>query len=269
MKNNVVYFLGSLVICTLTFASCAVAPHSTSLYHVKSNQKTAGNLATVKSDLTEVLKHTFVYNKKAKFVNLPTEATVTDNKFEIEFKSRVLEFNIPDIKDVEVLDWGKTNSLGTSGHYQYSVVMQNTIFSWKDAKQAVSFADGISFLHQRYLNQIAKADEESFAPIAAEYRSLKVKPPVSEEQRKFIVQANSLNQQKLFEKAIEYYNKAIELDQTAYPAAYSNIALLSAQLRKFDAAISSMKKYLLLQPDASDARGAQDKIYEWEIMLKQ
>ncbi|HEY3389684.1 MAG TPA: hypothetical protein VGK38_08950, partial [Prolixibacteraceae bacterium] len=77
------------------------------------------------------------------------------------------------------------------------------------------------------------------------------------------------NQQKAFEKAIEYYNKAIDLDQTAYPAAYSNIALLSAQLHRYDAAISSMKKYLLLQPDASDARGAQDKIYEWEIMLKQ
>jgi hypothetical protein len=29
-----------------------------------------------------------------------------------------------------------------------------------------------------------------------------------------------------------------------------------------------MKKYLLLEPDASDARGAQDKIYEWEIMTQ-
>jgi hypothetical protein len=28
-----------------------------------------------------------------------------------------------------------------------------------------------------------------------------------------------------------------------------------------------MKKYLLIEPDASDARSAQDKIYEWEIMM--
>jgi len=107
-----------------------------------------------------------------------------------------------------------------------------------------------------------------FEPIAAQYRALKVKPPVSEEQRKYIVQANALNQQKMYEKAIELYNKAIELDQTAYPAAYSNLALLSAQLHKFNTAIYYMKKYLLLEPDASDARGAQDKIYEWEIMTQ-
>ena len=28
-----------------------------------------------------------------------------------------------------------------------------------------------------------------------------------------------------------------------------------------------MKKYLLLEPDASDARSAQDKIYEWKAQL--
>lgn len=269
MKNHMVYLWGSLVIITLTLSSCAVAPHSISAYHGKFIQKTPTNLATVKSDLDELLKHTFVYNQKMKFVTLPTVTSVTDDKFQVAHKSKVLAFNIPEIKDVEVLDWGKSNSVGTTGHYQYSVQIQTTIFSWKDLTQAEKFADGIAFLHQKYLNQISKADEETFAPIAAEYRSLKVKPPVSEEQRKFIVQANSFNQQKLFDKAIEYYNKAIELDQTAYPAAYSNIALLSAQLHKFDAAIASMKKYLLLEPGASDARGAQDKIYEWEIMLKQ
>ena len=107
-----------------------------------------------------------------------------------------------------------------------------------------------------------------FEPIAAQYRALKVKPPVSEEQRKYIVQANALNQQKMYEKAIELYNKAIELDQTAYPAAYSNLALLSAQIHKFNTAIYYMKKYLLLEPEATDARAAQDKIYEWEIMTQ-
>jgi hypothetical protein len=28
-----------------------------------------------------------------------------------------------------------------------------------------------------------------------------------------------------------------------------------------------MKHYLLLEPQAKDARSAQDKIYEWELML--
>jgi len=29
-----------------------------------------------------------------------------------------------------------------------------------------------------------------------------------------------------------------------------------------------MKKYLMLVPDAEDARGAQDKIYEWEAWIQ-
>lgn len=106
-----------------------------------------------------------------------------------------------------------------------------------------------------------------FEPLAAEYRSLKVKPPISEEQRKYIVQANSFNEKKSYSKAIELYLQAIGIDQTAYPAAYSNLALLYAQVEKYNEAIINMKKYLLLVPDATDARGAQDKIYEWEAGL--
>ncbi len=61
------------------------------------------------------------------------------------------------------------------------------------------------------------------------------------------------------------YLKAIEVDQTAYPAAYSNLALLSAQIDNYEAAIYYLKKYLMLEPE--DARAAQDKIYEWEGKL--
>ena len=44
------------------------------------------------------------------------------------------------------------------------------------------------------------------------------------------------------------------------------MALLSAQMQRFKPAIAYMKQYLLLAPDAKDARGGQDKIYEWELM---
>jgi len=106
-----------------------------------------------------------------------------------------------------------------------------------------------------------------FEKNAAEYRALKVKPPISEEQRKFIVQANAFNEKKMYNDAIKLYEKAIGLDQTAYPAAYSNLALLSAQVKQYETAIFHMKKYLLLVPEAADARGAQDKIYEWEALI--
>lgn len=129
-------------------------------------------------------------------------------------------------------------------------------------------ADYLFYFQHLYAVQRYDSLLNVFKPVASQYCALKEKPQVSEEQRKYIVQANIFNEQKNYEKAIELYNKAIELDQTAFPAAYSNLALLSAQLSQFDEAIYNMKKYLLLEPDAAEARSDQDKIYEWEILLQ-
>ncbi|MDO9256593.1 MAG: hypothetical protein Q7U54_13835 [Bacteroidales bacterium] len=49
--------------------------------------------------------------------------------------------------------------------------------------------------------------------------------------------------------------------------AYTNLALLSAQVKDFQTAIYYMKKYLLLVPESEDARSCQDKIYEWEVQI--
>jgi tetratricopeptide (TPR) repeat protein len=103
-----------------------------------------------------------------------------------------------------------------------------------------------------------------FKQLAEQYRNAIPKPEVSEEQRKYIVQANLFSQEKDYKKAITAYNKFVEVNPTAYPAAYYNLSLLYSQVNFFDKAILNMKKYLLLVPDASDARAAQDKIYEWE-----
>lgn len=143
-------------------------------------------------------------------------------------------------------------------------------------KQAVSLtesnykelADYLFYFQHTYVVQQYDSLLNAFKPLAAQYCALKEKPQMSEEQRKYIVQANTFNEQKNYEKAIELYKKAIELDQTAFPAAYSNLALLSAQLSQFDDAIFYMKKYLLLEPDAVEARADQDKIYEWETLMQ-
>ena len=103
----------------------------------------------------------------------------------------------------------------------------------------MKLADDLFFI-QYYLNEKRYSSQLIlFEPIAAQYRSLKAKPTVSEEQREKIVQANSYNQQKIYNKAIELYITAMELDQTAYPAAYSNLALLSARY------IDSMLQYTI------------------------
>lgn len=147
-----------------------------------------------------------------------------------------------------------------------SLHLDNFLFIKKVAgtNEAVKqLVHNISFLR----NQIFNTSLALFEPNAAHYRGLNEKPPIPEEQRKYIVQANLFNQKKDYLKAIELYLKVIESDQTSYPAAYTNLALLSAQMANFDSAIYYMKKYLMLEPDASDARSSQDKIYEWEAQL--
>jgi tetratricopeptide (TPR) repeat protein len=130
---------------------------------------------------------------------------------------------------------------------------------------AQKIADDLYFI-QKHIEKCNAAELEVFKEKAAKYRASKIKPPVSEAQRKFIVQANAFAQKKDYAGAIDRYNKAIELDPVSYPEAYFNLALLSAQENRFKSAIGYMEKYLMLVPDAPDARNAQDKIYEWEAM---
>jgi tetratricopeptide (TPR) repeat protein len=140
-------------------------------------------------------------------------------------------------------------------------------FFFKYQADAEKFADNLFFIQQT----LKKQHEERrvfFESKAAQYRALTIKPPISEEQRKQIVLANVLNQNKDYAGAIDLYLKAIDLDPVSYPGAYFNLALLSAQLQRFNMAIAYMKQYLMLVPDAPDARSAQDKIYEWEYLLQ-
>jgi hypothetical protein len=103
-----------------------------------------------------------------------------------------------------------------------------------------------------------------FNSVVEKYRELAAKPQPSEEQRKYIVQANAAAQTKDYNQAIDHYQQVLKISETSYPEAYFNLALLYGQESLFGNAILNMKKYLVLKPDASDARAAQDKIYEWE-----
>lgn len=140
-------------------------------------------------------------------------------------------------------------------------------FVFEKYEDAVRCADNLYVIQQAQKHS-SDYRTTTFAAKAAQYREAKVKPAVSEAQRKFIVQANAMNQQKEYVKAIDYYLKAIEVDPVAYPAAYFNLALLAAQMQWYSEAIGYMQQYLQLEPDARDARSAQDKVYEWEALLQ-
>jgi tetratricopeptide (TPR) repeat protein len=136
-----------------------------------------------------------------------------------------------------------------------------------NAADAQRIADDLLFIQQNWQKYEAE-EEKAFKEKAVQYRTMKAKPPITEEQRKLVVQGDALNNRKNYAGAIERYKKAIKMDPTAYPVAYSNLALLSAQLERYGSAIRYMKRYLLLEPQAKDARTAQDKIYEWEMLME-
>jgi hypothetical protein len=139
-----------------------------------------------------------------------------------------------------------------------------------DLAAARRFADDLFFLQREAAKKGPGQDSVTpgFEALAASYRAAAAKPPVTEELRRYIVQANALGQQKDYTGALELYGKALAVDPVAYPEAYFNMALLAAQKGRYRPAIGFMKKYLLLVPEAKDARAAQDKIYEWEILMQ-
>lgn len=144
-------------------------------------------------------------------------------------------------------------------------------FHFDTFEHAQQFAEGMFYL-QPYNNSVDTVELSSklseFQKTANTYKEMSDKPAITEEQRKYIVQANAMNEKKDYKKAVGLYNKAIEISPVAYPAAYYNLALLYSHEKDFRVAIFNMKKYLLLVPGAPDARAAQDKIYEWEIELE-
>lgn len=140
-------------------------------------------------------------------------------------------------------------------------------FSRAEAADAQRIADDLVFIQQN-LDKDSKEKRAYFESKAAQYRAMGIKPKITEAQRKYIVQANALNQRKDYAGAIDMYQSAIEIDPTSYPEAYFNMALLSAQEQCFRSAINYMQIYLLFEPGSKDARSAQDKIYEWELLGK-
>ncbi len=108
---------------------------------------------------------------------------------------------------------------------------------------------------------------EDFRILSQKFREMPEKPSITEEQRKFLVQANVRNDEKKYTEALALYEKAVKIDPSSYPSAYYNMALISAQLKKYRYAVFNMKKYLMLVPEAEDARKGQDKIYEWEMNI--
>ena len=104
---------------------------------------------------------------------------------------------------------------------------------------------------------------DPFQEVVQKYLAANPKPGLPEEARKFKVQAEFAVQEKQFAKAAELYGKALDIAPW-WPEGRFNRALILGEIKNYWEAMREMKRYLLLVPDASNARAAQDKIYQWE-----
>jgi tetratricopeptide (TPR) repeat protein len=152
----------------------------------------------------------------------------------------------------------------------FSMVLPDLItlrFSKRD--DAIKVSNALYFIQQDLDTYHTRLDKQlkDFYPVAAEYRTLEVKPRMSEAQRNVMVQADTLFEQKQYSSARQKYHEAIKLDRISCPEAYYKLALLEAQINLPFAAVTYMKQYLLLTPDARDAGIGRSKIEEWQNLM--
>lgn len=234
---------------------------------VNQNQQDDKNLK-----ISNLIKFCYqVYDLKNNIKKKASQVKVGDDKIEISYNKREsLTVSFLDLtkSNIHVKEYEFVNKMAMLNPYIIDIdgVARFTFEPWKlvNAKELANYLYDIQY---RINEKLYSQQLTAFEPQVMAYNALSEKPLISEEQRKYIVQANGLSEQKMFKRAIELYEKAIEINPLSYPAAYSNLALLSAQSSQFQTAIYFMKKYLMLVPQAEDARSAQDKIYLWETEL--
>lgn len=103
----------------------------------------------------------------------------------------------------------------------------------------------------------------AFDAVAAQYRADPAAFTLPEAARAFKVQAETAMREKRLWDAADRYSKALALNPSWAPGHF-NLALIYGEIALPGLAMSEMKKYLKLAPDANNARAAQDKIYEWQ-----
>jgi len=103
--------------------------------------------------------------------------------------------------------------------------------------------------------------------VVARYQNANPNPALSEEVRKLKVQAEFALEKKRYAQAIDHYEEALNIAPW-WADGHFNRALLLGEAKNYPDAVSEMKKYLALEPNAKDARAAQDKLYQWEDEAK-
>lgn len=128
---------------------------------------------------------------------------------------------------------------------------------------AQSMADALLTLKRASTGEDAARDASRFETEARAYRETRDKPQLTEDLRRLKVQAEGAVRDRNFEDAADLYEQALGIAPW-WPEGHFNRALILAEVGDYDLAIGEMKRYLLLEPAAPNARAVKDRIYDWE-----
>ena len=103
--------------------------------------------------------------------------------------------------------------------------------------------------------------------MAEAVRKLPNGPELPEDARRYGVQATTAAEHKSYDEAVALFTQSLE-EAPWWAEGHFNRALLLANQTRYQEAITSIKQFLILAPNAPDARAAQDKIYQWELEKK-
>jgi tetratricopeptide (TPR) repeat protein len=134
-----------------------------------------------------------------------------------------------------------------------------------DQNTAINFANTLFVLKQKTGQVRSPMDDPEFRKAVDDYRFRKAKNQlqISEQARRYRMQAEAAVQEKRFADAERYFDELLKIEPW-WPTGHYNRALILGELGNYDEAAFEMKKYLTLEPDAPDARAARDQIYVWE-----
>ncbi len=176
------------------------------------------------------------------------------------------------LSDMRVLGHGVIGETGSvsiegGGYYKESrpdlyLLAELPITATKSVQQMV---DALAVLRLTALDA-ERADDARFEQVANAYREAATKPVLPEDARRFVVQAEGALNDRNLVAALALFDKALEVAPW-WPMGYFNRALILGETENYKLAISSMKRWLALEPGAPDTRAAQDRIYEWERKL--
>jgi tetratricopeptide (TPR) repeat protein len=253
MRLNRFIVIGLCVLLT----GCASSPPIVS-YHP---DQTVNSLMSI-AQAHEIVRKNMILMRDGTAVKM--KITLTSKEDHSEFESVVY------FKDLQYIYSSLSNGvpsvrLYNKGWWKYVYLSTQT------EAEAKSLADALYVLSKAPMNQLCipedPAEQAKFEEAVRQYREQSVKPVLPEEAWKYKVQADDALQEKRYDDAIDLYEQALKLAPW-WPEGHFNRAMMMGNVEDYYGAVQEMKRYLVLEPNAPDARKAQDQVYKWEGKIK-